>query len=742
MHIPPRPAGPGPAGDSETDPALPASASPPPSSFPGWIALLRREVLPALALAIAVVLIFAVAYDKLTWEALRIPVVYDSDGLAAIAIATGFAYEDGVSLLGPKDPEHLGAPFTGNWNDYPQIEDVLFWFWGGLIRIFGTGLGMNLALFLAHVANGLGAYAALRWLGVPRWTAAAAGLLFGVSFYSFARSMGHITLTVCPHVPFAVALPLRASQEDRFLLSRFRLTAFLFFSLLTGLLNPYYSFLFCQFLFLLFLYKLWQRHPDAWRWALGPLAVFLAALLMVSDSLFSRWRDGPNPGALTRNFDSLLIYALHLPDLFLPHLHTFKPWQHFAIRNYYAQGGWLLGEASMAYIGLVGLAGFGLLFWRGFLAPPHPSRGLHRTALAGVSWTLAYALAGGLNLFLGIGGLLLFRGTNRFSIFLYAFALIAVALFIRDRRTAAQRALWCAILVVVGVWDQISTTQMGIFRQYNPIYREAFLSDEAFGRELDARLQPGDMVHLMPAMDFPEVPPIHQLPDYDPFRTYLFCRDAHFSYGSHKGRPRDSWKMGVEFLRGAELTSTLEQMGFAGLVVHRLGYPDGGAAVLESLQAHLPPGSLFSSPAGDKVFVALQPSPHPGNLITLLYGPEFTGFERDETATWSWACRSSATLSLINPDNREKTAHLEFFLEAMAVGQFEFLLNDTVLHTVPADIRFQVELDSLILRPGLNTFTIRSTVEPTLPASNDPRQLTFRIMNCRVRETQSAAAPN
>ena len=84
------------------------------------------------------------------------------------------------------------------------------------------------------------------------------------------------------------------------------------------------------------------------------------------------------------------------------------------------------------------------------------------------------------------------------------------------------------------------------------------------------------MLFQLPVVDFPEGQRVRGATDYEHLRPYLHSTQLRFSYGSDKGRPREAWQRRVEALEPEAMADALERMGFAGLLVNRKAYEDGG----------------------------------------------------------------------------------------------------------------------------------------------------------------------
>jgi hypothetical protein len=118
------------------------------------------------------------------------------------------------------------------------------------------------------------------------------------------------------------------------------------------------------------------------------------------------------------------------------------------------------------------------------------------------------------------------------------------------------------------------------------------------------------MLFQLPVVDFPEGQQVLGATDYEHLRPYLQTTRLRFSYGSDKGRPREAWQRRAEALVPADMAGALERMGFAGLLVNRKAYPDGGLELKEALAA-AGRSEAWESTDHDFLFIQLQPAAQP-----------------------------------------------------------------------------------------------------------------------------------
>jgi hypothetical protein len=219
-------------------------------------------------------------------------------------------------------------------------------------------------------------------------------------------------------------------------------------------------------------------------------------------------------------------------------------------------------------------------------------------------------MVGGLNGLLGALGFSWFRGTNRYSIWILALVLLwSVGRVSRAPWTRRRGWSVLAAVLVTGVALRDQFPRSGPATQVAAVGR-TLASDRTFTRSLEATLPPEAMLFMLPVVDFPEGPRVRKATDYEHFRPYLFSTRLRYSYGSDKGRPREEWQRGMEELAPEAMAAALEGYGFAGLIVNRKAYEDGGDELRRALAAS---GRLeaWESPDRDFLFVRLQPQAAP-----------------------------------------------------------------------------------------------------------------------------------
>jgi phosphoglycerol transferase len=211
---------------------------------------------------------------------------------------------------------------------------------------------------------------------------------------------------------------------------------------------------------------------------------------------------------------------------------------------------------------------------------------------------------------LGTLGFTWLRGTNRYSVWILALALLwTVGRLSRAKWTRRRKLSVAAAALAAGIAFADQRPRWSPEAQLATV-SATIASDRTFARALEASLPASAMIFMLPVVDCPEGERVLRATDYENFRPYLYTRQVRFSYGSDKGRPRDAWQRRVESLEPDAMARALERMGFAGVIVNRKAYDDGAAAFRQRLAAS-GREEAWESPNRDFLFVRLQPVASP-----------------------------------------------------------------------------------------------------------------------------------
>lgn len=589
--------------------------------------------IPLLLLTSLVILAWCVGMNRFSADNWNTPTQY-LDGYFGDVVGTlaGFKATAEGDLL-PftwKTVRRLGAPYEGDWNDWPSIEEIPMFFWGMLARFCGLFAGLNLSLLLGHVLAAVTFFFVARALDCLTPWAFVGGLAFGLAPYIFAQSPHHITVAYAWHVPLFLLVWKWVATDPGLIWGSRRFQQAIGIAIVAGLQNVYYTNIFCQLTLLGAATLVWRtgsKPPLRSAVAvIGAAAVVFA--LMNIDTWTYRSANGANAAAFSREYKWLEIYGLKLVDLLVPpsthHATTFAQFG-----NRHRAAAVLQDEGS--YLGLVGLAALTLLVSTAVADVVKRRSSSVPLAAWQILWIVLCFSTGGLNTIVGAFGFTLFRTGSRASIVILAIALLYAA----ERLTRWQRqgekklppeSLRISVVTVAAglcaviLWDQVPRTTDPA--QIATIARHV-AADREFTAAMEAALPTGAMVFQLPVMNFPESPAAG-VPAYDHFRPYLYSSHLRFSFGSIKGREREAWQSDVQrqLLRGAQVNqqsgtltlvadsvqqavTRLLEKGFLALYINRNGFPDRGQNLVKTL-AELGFTNVIESTANDLVCVVLQ----------------------------------------------------------------------------------------------------------------------------------------
>ena len=311
--------------------------------------------------------------------------------------------------------------------------------------------------------------------------------------------------------------------------------------------------------------------------------------------------------------------------------------------------------ARSGYLGFVGIAGLLWLVAYGLLQLLQGNANRICAAWWQVIWVSLYSLVGGINLVLGSAGLILFRGTNRFSIVILTLALLFLVQALSKSFPGKLARFAALFFLPVILWDQMPPriTSQAI-AQTEAVLR----ADKDFATTLESGLPKGSMVFQMPVMPFPESPPIVSMADYEHFRPYLHTSSLKYSYGTTKGRGDNAWQDNVAGLPPEELAAQLETAGFRAVIVNRKGYEDRGRGLI---QGFLSAGKTVVADSHDMIAFALQSAENPVLPLSAFMSK---GWSQQEPGH-RWALAKRAEIIVQNPRAKSQGVEMSFWLRGL-----------------------------------------------------------------------------
>jgi hypothetical protein len=228
--------------------------------------------------------------------------------------------------------------------------------------------------------------------------------------------------------------------------------------------------------------------------------------------------------------------------------------------------------------------------------------------------------------------------------------------------------------------------------------------------------------------------------------------------GHPRAREGDDWTSAVSQEPPATLVETVSAAGFAGILVDRYGYSDGGAEIEATLRARLgaepisdsgigpsPPHLTFWSLAGYEAAATARLSAADRerrkraalDRVILRWIDGFYGPERGPDGPFRW-CSGVGVVEIENPAPIAQEATFTMTLFAGRPPDTLYIEGDLLRREIALSRSGAPLALELRVPPGRHVLYLWSEAQPA-SAPPDPRRLVWRIENARL-ETGAAAA--
>lgn len=680
-------------------------------------------------------------FGRSTWLDWTSPTWTEGDPLEVYARVRIAAEQPGHALLSFTRIERLGAPTGADWSTYPVPDRLVFVLTGLLSRVTGLIAAVHLMGALITGLNAASFFLCARWL---RWRwewAAMLALVFAFCSYNIRWGIT-LSLSQVFVLPPLVLLCARAARNGP-AADRARGWTLLAggLGLWLGQANPYLTYFAGVVAGGALVLALVRRSPAARR---TPLLVFLACLVvclvLANAGYIVRHWEGATGEALLRGAGDFQTYALRPADWVVP------PADHRLLalaalgRGYFAAQR-ASGEFFYNYLGLLGLAGLaGLLVQNAWRLVRR--RWTRADPLLGLGWITAFAVAGGLNTWLGVAGLEVFRAGSRIGVYALVWALFFLGGWISRRTRGLPRtaSIGLALLLgIVAVWEQSPSLSDRAARTHNHDRWQAMTRIVA---SIEAELPAGAKVFQLPAVPFPEAGPVGSMPDYQHMLPLLVSHSLHFSYGHLRPSLWSRWARYVGRLPAPEMLRALERTGFSVLWLDRQAYADAGESIAAQLRSA--GATELSLPPESPRIRIFRLNPDRAPQMPDLHNPRLSDpwdpaetsprllamdgwypLENQAANRWRWAARQ-AVLGCWR-DGTPVTGTIRFQLGGRPGSTVIVSHNGRELwrgQPGPSVHEFQAPL-----APGLNTLTWELGGRTFRPGGNDPRELGFMVEN-------------
>lgn len=715
-------------------------SAPPPARLPLW--------LQASLIVLLGGLITGWLFNRTSWADWSNPHWLEGDPLEVYLRVKIAAEQPGATIVDFTAPARLGAPTGADWSAYPVPDHLVFALTGLLSRLTGLIAAMHLVGALFAGLNAASFYLCARWLRC-RWEWATA-LGLGFAFCNYNVRWG-ITLSLCQTFVLPPLILLCAwttrNGEPSGKKRRWKILA-AGLGLWLGLANPYLFYFAGVIAGGTLLLGLIRRTPYSRKM---PLLLFLGCLvgsfLLSNASYLSQRRTGSTPSALIRSPRDFVVYALRPIEWFIP------PADHristlAAIGRDYQAARRGEGEFFYNYLGLFGIAGLAGLIVSGIcrLRRGQPSR---LDPVLGLGWIMAFGVVGGINSWLGLIGFDLFRASTRIAIYAHGWILFFACGWISRKSLRLPPALSLFLAAVTACflcWEGTPPLGDSATISRNTTRWENY---QDLTTRLETTLPSQAAVFQLPVIPFPEAGRTGAMPDYEHVLPILTSQSLRFSYGHLLNTPALAWARSISQLPPDELTTALEQAGFSALWLDQRAYPDGGQALIQTLQelglteltspedaalpvrvfrlnaSTRPQAPDYTDPRLQEQWLA---GPMASGQPQLLALSGWFALEQNETNRWRWVTRA-ASLG-IWWDREAATARLRFRLGGPATSVVTLRHEGQPprqLETGP-----QIQEIEIQLNHGLTILEWRLLGSTFKPGGADPRELGFMVENLSV----------
>ena len=484
--------------------------------------------------------------------------------------------------------DKLGAPFGQKVYDYSYcfLQNTEY-FLIKVISFFTKNVPfiVNLIFMLTFVFCGVFSYLMLRKMGIKYLLAACGALLFAFSPYILMRGISHFCIAVCYFVPISVYFCYRSYMDENFLKFDRSLFSFKTLLVLAGCVCianngiGYYPFFTCFLLCVTALCKFLDTKKIKTIIPMVKLVVCISAFMFISllPTFIYHAKNGSYTAAI-RNLTGVEVYGLKPAQFFVPLYGHNIGWVGEFVTKYNDNMP-LVNENKSSYLGVLACLGllWGLICI--FKKDKESDTEIFFFGRLNLASILMMSVGGFISILAVATNMDFMRGFNRISIFV-EFCCITILCFGTQRlldgmskKTGKCLAMGLIVaLTIFGLWDQTpSLYSDGVELRMS---RENWASDEAFVQEIEALLQPNDMVFQLPYHKFPEGGKVNKMGDYALFTGYIHSNDIRWSYGAVRGREADAWNETIAGLEIPDMIDSIIQAGFRGIYIDRRAYSD------------------------------------------------------------------------------------------------------------------------------------------------------------------------
>lgn len=701
---------------------------------------MKKELLSYLFLSILIVYTLEHLY-RLDFKDLIYPLIdiyAPGDGRLTLAVLFKTIITGEWSLFGVPTSEHLSAPFSMQMYDFPfpifaQMLYIKF------LSIFSndTTIVFNSYILSTYFLNAFFMYFILRKFRVKYLIALSIAYLFTFLGFHFGR-IPHTFYTGYFFIPLWVYYLLLLQNKKALFFSKQIDNSYRFdFSkknifiiivlLFSSTWNFYYTFFFAGMIIFIIVSNLIIKRGKYHLYSgilLFSLVVSPFIVNMIPYKMYEI-ENGKNTSVAQRNPMDAENLGLKITTLLFP-INTHRSETLAEFKEEYTNKSVVHNENNAATLGFIGALGFLSLIGISFYIKNRNSV-LKKLANLNI-FTLLLSMVGGFGVVVSYLITAQIRGYNRISVFIAAFAFIALAIIVNrilkkyDFKNIGTIIIFL-FFIVFGAWD---LTGRIISLKTNQEYKAEYISDKKFVSDIEKYLDKNKskkyMIAQYPYLSYPEGPIINKVGNYEHFNGYLHSQNIYWSFGAVRGRESANWWENLIKLPMAEQLKRLEKIGFSGIVLNKDGYKDNGAYQIQLLE-DLTKFKPLVSDDNKLVFFKLNPivKPEPIFLFKNFYPWE------GEEGKFRWAS-DNAKIIVENVRDKEFEIKIEFFISSLIDRDIKLKLNDEFILEKDIKKGEKVHFSKKIkLGTGKNTLSFISSKDSIVPSGADNRKLLFGI---------------
>ena len=648
----------------------------------------------------------------------------------------------------------VGMPIGATFYDMPSTEVVILLCLNLLVHITGHyGLAINIWYIFTFTLTTIISYMCMRRLRVKSYWAVLGALTYAFLAYHFKRNTMHLLLSTYSFIPVALVIIMETFRDEAFYqldkhFFKKKKNRYAFIGLLlVGMTGFYYAFFSCFLIVLMGISHILKEHRVISRgkqmlMMLGN--VILPIGLSMLPNLIMQIQNGRNMEAPIRSVGEAEVFGMKIIQLILPIESKIDSVQKIADR-YYQSTYYLQGENS-EYLGIIGSIGFLILI--SHLLIRQEDRQLSKQLHLLKEMNIGLVLLGTIS---GLGALFALvvspqiRAYNRVSVIIAFLSITAVCLILSNHlewSKAKGRICIIGLVFLVGIWEQSTG------RPNHNLSKQIYESDEAFVKEIEAKVPEGSMIYQLPYCKYPEVPNINEMKEYSLFRGYLHSNTLKWSYGGYKGRTADKWHAYVNSLEMEERIQRIADAGFVGIYIDRSAYTLEEMGNLQAQLTQILGQQPLYSQQGDLMFYNMLPyieryqngwsqaQIEERRKKTVSIVPQLKagvyGEESYEGVKWRWM-QNKAELEIENLSDERIEIVLSAYIYSMYEEPCHFTVEVNGEQTVYVTNQLGINVEQRItLLPGKNTILFYTNAKRVETNEQEERLLFIRADNPKI----------